>query len=44
MKKGEDEPAPLSKDLPVVGGLCKNATIASKNVPEFIAMLASQKG
>ena len=44
VKKGEDKPAPLSKDLAVAGELCKETAIASKNVLGFIAMIASQQG
>ena len=44
VKKGEDEPAPPSTDLPATGELCKKTSIASKNILEFVAMIASQKG
>ena len=44
VKKGEDDPAPLSNDLPAAGELCKKTTTPSKNVLEVIAMIASQKG
>lgn len=44
LKKGEDEPAPPSTDLQAAGELCKKAAIATKNIIEFVAMIASQKG
>ena len=44
VKKGEDTHTPLSMYLNATAELCKKTTIASKNVLEFIAMIASQKG
>ena len=43
MKKGEEKLAPISVDLAAVGEMCKKAAIGSKDVLDFIAVIASQR-
>ena len=43
VKKGEEKPAPISVDLAAVGEMYKKTAIGSKDVLDFIAVIASQR-